>query len=176
MRPSARPRPRACVTRLVAETDAREMLEPVLDPFHRPAGDARGDADQHDVGKHALLDAEAAAGIGRGAQRSRLPGHLQRARHHRMHAERPLEIREHVVGVLAGDRIRRRRRRFRSACRSCADSGWNRHASARPPRTRAPGRRSGTSGRSRYCRRALVQRRRFGSSAASGSTTAGSGS
>ena len=38
-----------------------EMLEPVLDPFHRPAGDAGGDRRQHDVGKDRELDAEAAA-------------------------------------------------------------------------------------------------------------------
>ena len=77
------------------------MFEPVLDPFHRPPGSARRGGDQHDIGKHALLDAEAAAGIRRRSQPQPIAGHLQRPRHHRMDAERPLEIREHIIAVLA---------------------------------------------------------------------------
>ena len=77
------------------------MLEPVLDPFHRPARDARRDPHQRDVGEDALLHAEAAAGIRRHAQAQPVARHFQRARQHRMDAERPLEGGEHVVGVLA---------------------------------------------------------------------------
>ena len=77
-----------------------EMLEPVLDPFHRPAGDAGGDRGQHDIGKHRELDAEAAAGVGRDAQSQLRAGHAQRARHHRVGAERALEIRQHVVALV----------------------------------------------------------------------------
>ena len=77
------------------------MLEPVLDPFHRPPAGSRGHAHQHDVREHALLDAEAAAGIGRRAQPEAIARHFQRARHHGMQTERPHEIREHVIGVLA---------------------------------------------------------------------------
>ena len=76
------------------------MLKPVLDPFHRPAGGARRDPHQHDIGKQALLHAEAAAGIRRRTQPETVARHLQRARHHRVQAERPHEIREHVIGVL----------------------------------------------------------------------------
>ncbi len=77
------------------------MFEPVLDPFHRTAGKLRGNADQHDIGKHRLLVAEAAAGIGRRTKAEAAARHFQRARHHRMQAERAHEIREHVIGVLA---------------------------------------------------------------------------
>ena len=149
------------------------MLQPVLDPFHRPARDARRDRHQHDVGKHALLDAEAAAGIRRRAQPQPVARHLQRARHHRMHAERPLEIREHVVGVLAADRIRRPRRRSRSACRNCADSGPR-------PRSRCAASREGAL-RVAVAERAVARdiapspscsTGASGSSAATGSTTA----
>ena len=53
----------------VGRRDRRgEMLEPILDPFDRPSAHPRGDRDQHDIGEHALFDAEAAAGIGRRAQ------------------------------------------------------------------------------------------------------------
>ena len=77
------------------------MFEAVLDPFHRTAGRPRRHCHQHDIGEHALLDAEAAAGIGRRAQAQAIAPHFQRARHHRVQAERPHEIRQHVVGVLA---------------------------------------------------------------------------
>ncbi len=80
---------------------ADKMLEPILDPFDRPAGDARGDADEHHVRHEALLDAEAAAGVGRRAQAQPIARHLERARHHRVQAERPHEIGEDVVGVFA---------------------------------------------------------------------------
>ena len=79
-----------------------EMLEPVLDPFDRPAGDARGQRGQHDVGKDRELDAEAAAAVGRDAQPQLRPGDAQGARHHRVGAERALKIRQHVVALLGG--------------------------------------------------------------------------
>ena len=63
-----------------------QMLDAVLDPFHRPAGDLRRERHQHHIGKHRKLDAEAAAGIRRDAQAQFRPGDAQRARHHRMHA------------------------------------------------------------------------------------------
>ena len=77
-----------------------QMLDPVLDPFHRPAGDLRRQPQQHDIGKHRKLDAETAAGIRRYAQPQFRPRHPQRPRHHRMHRERALEIRQHVVAAL----------------------------------------------------------------------------
>ena len=38
-----------------------QVLDPVLDPFHRAPGDLRRDGGEHDVGEHRELDAEAAA-------------------------------------------------------------------------------------------------------------------
>ena len=76
------------------------MLDAVLDPFHRPAGDARGDGRQHHIGKHGKLDAETAAAVGRNAHPESRAGHAHRPRHHRMGAERALEIRQHVVAVV----------------------------------------------------------------------------
>ncbi len=78
-----------------------EMLDAVFDPFHRPAGDARRDAHEDDVGKDRLLDAEAAAGIRRRAQAQPVARHFQRPRHHRVQAEGALEIGENVVGAFA---------------------------------------------------------------------------
>ena len=78
-----------------------QMLQPILDPFHRPVGDTRGDRDQDDVRKDRLLDAKAAAGIRRRPQPQPVARDLERPRHDRMQAERPLEIGEHVIGALA---------------------------------------------------------------------------
>ena len=86
-------RPRAC---------GDEMLDAVLDPFHRPPGDLRRDRGQHHVGKHRELDAEAAAAVGRDAQPHLGAGHPQRLRHHRMGREWPLEIRGDVVALVVG--------------------------------------------------------------------------
>ena len=69
-----------------------QMLEPVLDPFHRAAGRTRGRRDQNDVGEYALLDAKAAAGIRRRAQAQAIARNLQSARQHRMNAERALKL------------------------------------------------------------------------------------
>ena len=77
------------------------MFEPVLDPFYRPCGDAGGDGGENDIGKHALLDAEGAAGIGRRAQPHTVAGHVQGAGNHRMDRERTLKICRDVIGVLA---------------------------------------------------------------------------
>ena len=85
-----------------------QMLGAVLDPFHRAAGDLRGERGQHHIGKHRELDAEAAAGVRRNAQPHLRARHAQRPRHHRMRAERPLEVRHAVVAVVGrivrGDR------------------------------------------------------------------------
>ena len=81
-------------------TGGDQMLDAILDPFHRAAGDARGDRRQHHIGEHRELDAEAAAGIRRNAQPHLRARHAQRARHHRVRAERTLEIRQHVVTVV----------------------------------------------------------------------------
>ena len=78
-------------------TGGNQMLDAILDPFDRAAGDFRRQRDQHDIGKHRKLDAETAAGIRRNAQPQFRPRHAQRARHHRVHGERALEIRQHVV-------------------------------------------------------------------------------
>ena len=86
---------------------SREVLETILDPLDRTPDRARCGSQQHDVGKYALLDAEAAAGIRRGAQPHAVAGHFQRPRDHRVNAERALEIGEDVEGVfgriVAGD-------------------------------------------------------------------------
>ena len=82
------------------------MLDAVLDPFHRAAGDFRRQRHQHDKGKHRKLYAETAAGVRRDAQPQFRSRHAQRARHHRMHRKRPLEIRRDVVAVFG--RVMRR--------------------------------------------------------------------
>ena len=76
-----------------------QVLQPVLDPFHRPAGKPGDGGHQHDIGREPLLDAEAAAGIGRGAQAQPVGRHAERRRHHRMQRQRPLEGRRHLKGV-----------------------------------------------------------------------------
>ena len=77
-----------------------EMLQPVFNPFHRLSGELCGDAHQYDVREDRLLHTEAAAGIRRRAQAQTIARHFERARHHRMQTERPLEIGEHVVGIV----------------------------------------------------------------------------
>ncbi len=99
------------------------MLDAVLDPFHRPAGDFCRERDQHHIGKHRKFYAKTAAGIRRDAQPQFRPGDAQRARHHRMHGERALEIRQHIVAALGRivlgdhdvtfDRRERQPRKFR---------------------------------------------------------------
>ena len=49
-----------------------------------------------------MLDAKAAAGIRRGAQAETIARNFERARHHCMQAERPHEVRQHIVCVLGG--------------------------------------------------------------------------
>src|SRR4029077_7350210 len=55
----------------------------------------------NDIGKKALLDAETAAGIRWRAQPQPVAWNLQRPRQHRVDAERPLKIGQHVVRVFA---------------------------------------------------------------------------
>ena len=100
-----------------------QVLDAVLGPFHRPASDARRERDQHHIRKNRKFNAETAAGIGRDAQAQFRAGDAQRARHHRMHAERALEIRQHIVAAFGGivlgdhhvafDRRERQPREFR---------------------------------------------------------------
>ena len=127
------------------------MLQPVLDPFHRPARDARRDPHQRDVGEDALLHAEAAAGVRRHAQAQPVARHFQRARQHRMDAERPLEGREHVVGVLARIVVGDQPVGFDRRAGVARIVDLHRNAMRGATRTRLPDRRSGTSGRSRCC-------------------------
>ena len=79
-----------------------EVFEPVLHPLHWPAGDPGRRRDQHRIGGDALLDAEAATAVGRGAQAQAVARHLEGARHDGVDAERPLEVGEDVVAVLVG--------------------------------------------------------------------------
>ena len=79
-----------------------QMLEPVLDPFDRSPGGARRRGDQNDVGENALLDPEAAAGVRRRAQPQTVARDPQGPRQDGVDAEGTLEIRQHVVGILAG--------------------------------------------------------------------------
>ena len=102
MRPSRSTAASISVTRLGLGARRDEMLEPVLHPLDRAAGDARGERGEHDVGKHRELDAEAAAAVGRDAQPQLRAGHAQRPRHHRMGAERALEVRHHVEAAVGG--------------------------------------------------------------------------
>jgi hypothetical protein len=83
-----------------------QVFETVLDPFHRPADDAGGEAHEDDVGKDGELDAEAAAARGRRAQAELGAGHAQRARHHRMDRERSLEIGENVIAPFRRQMLR----------------------------------------------------------------------
>src|SRR5262249_26542288 len=77
-----------------------EVLETILDPFYRAAGNARGDAHQHDVREKTLLDAEAAPGVGRRAQAQAVSRHFQGTRHDGVQAERSHEVGEHVISVF----------------------------------------------------------------------------
>ena len=83
-----------------AGAGGEQMLGAVLDPFHRAAGDLRRERGQHHIRKHRELDAEAAAGVRRNAKPHLRAGHAQRPRHHRMRAERSLEVRHAVVAVV----------------------------------------------------------------------------
>ena len=78
-----------------------QVFEPVLDPLHRRARLARREAHQHDIRKHGLLHAEAAAGIARRLVTQAIGRHVQRHRHHGVQRERPHEIRRDVVAFVA---------------------------------------------------------------------------
>ncbi len=76
-----------------------KVLHPVLDPLHRPVHYPCGGGDQHDVGEHALLYAEAAARVRRRPQPQPVARHSQRAGDDGVNAERPLEVCQHVIRV-----------------------------------------------------------------------------
>jgi hypothetical protein len=78
-----------------------QMFKSCLDPFNRTAGFARGQSHQHDVWKHCVLRAEAAAGIGRRLEAQPVRWHAERQCHDRVHRQRALEIRGDLVGVFA---------------------------------------------------------------------------
>ena len=78
------------------------MLQPVFDPLHRTPDEARGGGQHHSIGRNALLDAEAAAGVRGRPQAQTVARHLEGARHHGMYAERTLEVGENVEGILVG--------------------------------------------------------------------------
>ena len=75
------------------------MLEAVLGPLDRHADEARHGRDQHHVRVHRLLDAEAAAGVGRRDHAQAVAGDVERAGHQRLQHERALEIRPDRVAV-----------------------------------------------------------------------------
>ena len=77
-----------------------QVFQPVLNPFHRRAGLAGGQAHQHDIRKDRLLDAEAASGITRHAVAQLVARHLERQRHHRMQRKRAHEVGERVVAFV----------------------------------------------------------------------------
>ncbi len=77
-----------------------EVLETILDPLDRTSDRPRCRGKQHNVGKHALLDAKTAAGIRRGAQPHPIARYFQRPRDHRVDAEGALEIGKDIEGVL----------------------------------------------------------------------------
>ena len=76
------------------------MLQTIFDPLDRAPDCPRCRGKKHDVGKHALLDAETAAGIRRRAQPDAIAGHFQRPRDDSVNAERALEIREDIESVF----------------------------------------------------------------------------
>jgi len=78
-----------------------EVLEPALDPFDRPLGFARRQSQQHDIGEHGVLGAEAAARMRRRAKAQPIARDTERHCHDRVHRERALEIRGDFVGRLA---------------------------------------------------------------------------
>ena len=77
------------------------MLQPVLDPFHRPAELARCERNQDDVGINALLDAEAAPARWGGDQAQLMAAHAERIAHDGMQRVRALEIRPDGVTAIA---------------------------------------------------------------------------
>ena len=79
-----------------------EVLEAVLDPLDRRTGLARGQAHQHRIGEHRLLDAEAAARVAGHAVAQLVAGHLERERHHRVQRERAHEVGHDVVAAVIG--------------------------------------------------------------------------
>ena len=87
---------------------ARQVLQPVLDPFERDAEQPARRGEQHHVGIHPLLDAEAPAALRRGDQPQPVARHSERPAHQRVQDERPLEIRPDRVAVGRGLELRDR--------------------------------------------------------------------
>ena len=85
-----------------ARTGRREMLQPVLDPFDRLAGLARGDAQHHDIGKDGELGAERAAECDGLRWRSLEPGMRSARAITGMDRKRALEIGDDVVAAGVG--------------------------------------------------------------------------
>ena len=79
---------------------SRKVLQPILDPFHRPPGHPRRQRDQDNVRKHPLLDPKTPPGISRRPQPQPIARHPQRPSHHSMQTERPLEICQHIVTIV----------------------------------------------------------------------------
>src|SRR6185312_7642830 len=81
---------------------SREVFGAVLDPLDRTPELAAYGGEQHDIGKHRLLDAEAAAAVGRRDQAQAIARDLERPGHQRLEHERTLEVRPHreTVGRL----------------------------------------------------------------------------
>ena len=78
---------------------AHQMLQPVLDPFERHAEEPARGGEQHHIGVHPLLDAEAAAALRRGDQAQPVARHPERTAHQGVQDERPLEIGPDRVAV-----------------------------------------------------------------------------
>ena len=76
-----------------------QVLEAVLGPLYRYTHQARHRCDQHHVGIHRLLDAEAAARIRRRHDAQPVARHIQRTRHQGLQHERALEIRPDRIAI-----------------------------------------------------------------------------
>ncbi len=76
-----------------------QMLGAILDPLDGISQRAAHRGKQHDIGEHRLLDAEAAAAVGRRDEAQPIAGNLQRAGHQGLQHERALEVGPHGEAI-----------------------------------------------------------------------------
>ena len=86
------------------DAGGRQMLQPVLDPLHRPPRLAGQHAQHDDIGEDRELGAEAAAGIFRAAVAQGGGADAQGQRHHGVDRKRALKIGQHIeaAGLAVG--------------------------------------------------------------------------
>lgn len=106
MRPSLSTAASIVEKRAVAEVAALRCSSRSSTHFHRRARLTRCEAHQHDIGKHRLLHAEAAARIARRLVTQTIRRHIERHRHHGVQRKRTHEIRGDVVAFVARQILR----------------------------------------------------------------------